>query len=159
MFTPPSSDLSALPWDRPSPHLQCLTVGAQHIDLMQHTNNVNYLQWVEDMAWSHSRALGLGPEEYAALGHGMVVHRHTLHYLQPTRLGERLALGTWLVAADRLTLQRAHQFVRVADGQTVFRALTDYVCVDIAQGRVRRMPPAFVQAYGAALAATPPTSG
>jgi len=47
--------------------------------------------------------------------------------------------------------------VREADGATVFRGRTHYVCVDIAEGKVRRMPAAFTQAYGAA--ARPPVSG
>ena len=41
-----------IPWDLPAPFVEPLTVDASHIDLMQHTNNVHYLQWVEDMAWA-----------------------------------------------------------------------------------------------------------
>jgi acyl-CoA thioester hydrolase len=150
---PIASELSGdITWDLPTPFVQPLTVAACHIDLMQHTNNVHYLQWVEDMAWAHSTALGLGQAEYAALGHGMVVRQHELTYLQPTLLGQTLLRGTWLVQIDRLSIHRQHQFVRASDGQTVFRAKTHYVCVDIAQGKVRRMPEAFLKAYGAAVA-------
>ena len=148
----PAEDLSHLPWDRPHPHTQVVVVAPEHIDLMRHTNNAVYMQWMGEMAWAHSVALGLGPAEYEALGHGMVVRQHELNYLQATRLGERIALGTWLTAVDKLSLQRQHQFIRLDDGQTVFRGRSEYVCVDIAQGRVRRMPSAFAQAYGAALA-------
>jgi acyl-CoA thioester hydrolase len=154
----PHGIYSDIPWDLPTPFVQPLTVEPSHIDLMQHTNNVHYLQWVEDMAWAHSAALGLGQAEYAALGHGMVVRQHELTYLQPTLLGQTILRGTWLVQIDRLSLYRQHQFVRASDGQTVFRAKTHYVCVDIAQGKVRRMPEAFLKAYGAAVAsgAAPP---
>ncbi len=143
--------LPDIAWDHPAPYTETLVVQPAHIDLMQHTNNVNYLQWVEDMAWAHSTALGLGQAEYAALGHGMVVRQHELSYLQPTRLGDTLVRGTWLVAIDKLSLHRHHQFVRASDGQTVFRARTHYVCVDIAQGKVRRMPEPFRRIYGAAV--------
>lgn len=141
------SPLSALPWDRPHPHTLVVTVAPEHIDLMRHTNNVVYLQWLEAIAWAHSAALGLGPAEYEALGHGMVVRQHELNYIQATRLGERIALGTWLTGADKLTLQRHYQFIRIDDGQTVFRGRSEFVCVDIAQGKVRRMPAAFTEAY------------
>jgi acyl-CoA thioester hydrolase len=140
-------------WDHPAPYTLHVTVEPAHIDLMQHTNNVVYLQWMEDLAWAHSRALGLGPEEYQALGHGMAARTHELHYVQATRLGEALILGTWLTDADKLSLHRHFQFVRASDGETVFRGHTHFVCVDIAQGKVRRMPPAFQAAYGAAVAA------
>lgn len=138
-------------WDLPTPFTMDVTVQAHHIDLMRHTNNVVYLQWLEDIAWAHSIALGLGPDEYEALGHGMVVRQHQLTYVQATRLGEGLTLATWLTHADKLSLHRHYQFVRVADGATVFRGKTHYVCVDIAQGRVRRMPPRFIEAYSAAV--------
>jgi acyl-CoA thioester hydrolase len=152
---PELPDLSALAhaphWDHPQPFLRHLRVGPAHIDLMQHTNNVNYLQWLEDTAWAHSCALGLSPAEYAQEGHGMVVRQHELNYLAPTHLGQDLVLATWLVAADRLTLTRTFQFWRPSDGVTAFRARTTYVCVDIALGRVRRMPPLFQQVYHAAV--------
>lgn len=151
MSAEPRIDPATLSWDRPHPFTVEVEVEPAHIDLMRHTNNVIYLQWLEFVAWSHSIALGLGPDEYQALGHGMVVRQHELNYIQATRLGERLVLGTWLTGADRLTLQRHHQFIRVSDGQTVFRGRSEFVCVDIAQGKVRRMPPAFAQAYSAAV--------
>jgi acyl-CoA thioester hydrolase len=138
-------------WDRPNPHVLNVSVQDQHIDLMRHTNNVVYLQWLEDVAWAHSIALGLGPAQYEALGHGMVVRQHELNYIQATRLGETVALATWITQADKLTMRRQYQFIRVDDGLTVFRGHSQFVCVDIAQGKVRRMPPAFFSAYGAAV--------
>jgi acyl-CoA thioester hydrolase len=149
--------MKQLNWDHPDPHLIHVTVQDQHIDLMRHTNNVVYLQWLEELAWAHSIALGLGPAEYEALGHGMVVRQHELNYLQATRLGEQLVLGTWLVHADKLSLQRQYQFIRLEDGVTVFRGRTNFVCVDIAAGRVRRMPPAFFEAYSKAVVPAEPT--
>ena len=146
--------MTDIPWDYPSPHTVDVTVGPEHIDVMRHTNNVVYLQWLEQVAWSHSQSLGLGPAEYEAMGHGMVVREHVLTYLQATRLGESLRLATWLTGVDRLATHRVYQFVRLSDGQTVFRGRTHFVCVDIAEGRLRRMPPAFHAAYSAA--ALPP---
>ena len=81
----------------------------------------------------------------------MVVRQHELTYLQATRLGEALQLATWITQVDKLALHRHYQFVRVCDGVTVFRGKTHYVCVDIAQGRVRRMPPLFFDTYAAAV--------
>lgn len=147
--------MADIAWDVPGPHIRPWVVGPEHIDLMQHVNNVMYLQWMEDTAWDHSTALGLGPAQYEALGHGMVVSEHRLRYLQATRLGETLWLGTWLGAIDRLTMTRHYQFVRASDGQTVFRAETRFVCVDIAQGKVRRMPADFQRIYGDAVVPTP----
>lgn len=139
------------PWDRQDPYIHRVSVQMPHIDLMQHTNNVVYLQWLEDTAWAHSTALGLTPGHYEACGHGLVVRQHELTYLAATRLGDDLLLGTWITDVDRLSLRRQFQFVRASDGKTVFRARTHYVCVDIAEGRPRRMPAEFLTVYGAAI--------
>ena len=64
---------------------------------MQHVNNVHYLQWLENVAWAHSSALGMRQEDYTRLGHGMVVRRHELDYVAPALLGDRVLLGTWIV--------------------------------------------------------------
>jgi acyl-CoA thioester hydrolase len=144
---------STIAWDLPAPFTTLAQVQPEHIDLMRHTNNVVYLQWLEDVAWAHSAHLGLGPAQYEALGHGMVVRQHELNYLQPTREGDRVVLATWLMKVDKLSVHRHYQFVRERDGQTVFRGRTHYVCVDIALGRVRRMPAAFLAAYSAAVVA------
>lgn len=139
--------MTAIAWDFPDPHILKVRVLPEYIDIMQHTNNVVYLRWLEDVAWDHSRHLGLDEAAYQRLGYGVVARRHELDYLQPTFLDEEVLLATWIIHSDRLSLRRAYQFVRAADGQTVFRGRTHWVCVDIAEGRVRRMPPEFQAAY------------
>ena len=134
-------------WDAPRPHLLPVDVAAAHIDLMRHVNNVHYLQWLENVAWDHSVALGMCQEDYARLGHGMAVRRHELDYVAPALPGDRVLLATWIVALDRLSLHRRCQFVRESDGATLFRGATHFVCVEIASGKVRRMPPEFTAAY------------
>jgi len=150
-----SQALESPPWDAPRPHLLPVVVADVHIDLMQHVNNVHYLQWLEDVAWDHSVELGMRQADYTRLGHGMVVRRHELDYAAPALLGDRVLLGTWIVGLDRLSLHRRYQFVRESDGVTLFRGATHFVCVEIAGGKVRRMPPEFTAAYARGLTAWP----
>jgi len=140
-------------WDAPHPHVLGVVVTPAHIDLMRHVNNVHYLQWLENVAWDHSVALGMRQDDYTRLGHGMVVRRHELDYVAPALLGDRVLLATWIVALDRLSLHRRYQFVRTSDGTTLFRGATHFVCVEIASGKLRRMVPELTAAY--ALGLTP----
>jgi acyl-CoA thioester hydrolase len=134
-------------WDFPEPHILKVTVRPEDIDAFQHTNNVVYLKWLESIAWDHSRHLGLDWPQYERLGYGMVARRHELDYLLPTFLGEEIWLATWILYTDKLVIRRAYQFLRPADGHTVFRGRTRWVCVDLKEGKVRRMPPEFQAAY------------
>lgn len=136
-------------WDHPAPHvIRCLAEPG-HIDVMNHVNNVVYQQWMEAVAWSHSQSVGLGPADYQRHGYGMVVHRHEMDFLAAAYLGDELLVATWLLSVDRLSTERVYQMVRASDGKTVFRGRTRLVCIDIASGRLRRMPPVYHEVYSA----------
>lgn len=131
-------------WDVSNPYIECVTVSADHLDRFGHTNNVMYLSWLEQVAWGHSISLGLGFDEYAALGVGCVARRHELEYLAPTFAGEELQVATWVHENDgRLSMWRRYQIVREYDAKTVLRGQTHWVSVDLRTGKPRRMPEAF----------------
>lgn len=134
--------------DVPGPYVQTVTVRPEHLDAFQHTNNVVYLGWMEDVAWAHSVALGFGMDDFQRLGAGCVARRHELDYLAPTFAGDTLHVATWIAQNQgRLDMWRAYQIVRAQDGRTVLRGRTRWVCVDLKTGRPRRQPPEFVAAY------------
>ena len=54
-------------WDHPRPHTLRTRVEAGDIDGLNHTNNAVYVKWCEQVAWSHSVALGLDLETYRTL--------------------------------------------------------------------------------------------
>lgn len=135
-------------WDHPDPFIHEVTVEPHHIDDFQHTNNVVYLTWMAKTAWEHSKALGLDFAAYARLNRGMVVRRHEMDYLAPTHEGDRILVATWITGNDgRLRLRRRFQMRDAATGRTLFRGLSDFVCIDIRVGKPARMPREFVDAY------------
>ncbi|WP_366919525.1 thioesterase family protein [Hydrocarboniphaga sp.] len=137
-----------MPWDVTEPYIERVVVGPEHLDFFGHTNNVVYLSWLEQVAWGHSQHLGLDFADYQRLGAGCVARRHELDYLAATFEGDVLWLSTWIAETDsRLTMWRAYQVIRERDKRTVMRGRTQWVCVDMASGRPRRMPPEFVAAY------------
>jgi acyl-CoA thioester hydrolase len=143
-----SAATSPLDWDVATPFVQVLTVGPQHLDAFEHTNNVVYLSWLQDVAWAHSVSLGFGMDDYHRVGAGCVARRHELDYLAPTFAGDRLHVATWVAEnAGRIDMWRAYQIIREQDGRTVLRGRTHWICVDMKTGRPRRQPPEFVAAY------------
>lgn len=140
--------MTEIKWDYPSPfHIQ-LQVAESDTDVLGHTNNVTYLRWLEQLAWAHSRALGLDWPEYHRLKRAMVVRRHELDYLASSFAGESLMAATWLTGNDgKLSLWRRYQLVRMRDGTSVLRGRTLFVCADLDNGKPRRMPPEFIAAY------------
>lgn len=136
-------------WDYPSPFIVPHRVDEADIDALQHTNNGAYVRWCGDVAWAHSSALGMGIEAYHALDRAMAVREARYTYLQATQAGDALLIATWITGWDqKLTMSRAFQICRARSGETVLRATMDFVCIAISSGRPKRMPEAFIEAYG-----------
>ena len=139
-------ELNGLDWDFGAPSFcRDIQVEDKHIDIMGHTNNVVYVSWLEDVAWGHSQALGLGWDKYTELNRAMVARRHEVDYLAATFKGDNLLMGTWITENDqKISITRRYQLIRPEDGVTVLRGCTKWVCVAVDSGRPKRMPPEFI---------------
>jgi acyl-CoA thioester hydrolase len=139
-------------WDFPSPFSIQTTVETADIDGLQHTNNAVYVKWCERVAWTHSESLKLDLPCYQRLDRAMVITRSEFDYLQASRLGDEIAIATWITDWDqRFTMQRRFQVIRRSDQVTLLRARMLFACVELSSGKPRRLPPEFLQGYGAAV--------
>ena len=144
-------DLSSL-WDFPQPHTAAFTVRPEDIDGLEHTNNTVYVKWCEQVAWSHSVALGLDLVVYQTLDRAMAILHSEFDYLQASREGDEVVAATWITEWDhKLTMQRRFQIVRRADGITLLRGAMQFVCIEVSTGKPRRLPPEFIAGYGPAV--------
>jgi acyl-CoA thioester hydrolase len=135
-------------WDFAAPHVATVEVVASEIDAYNHVNNAVYLSWLDRAAWSHSTSLGISLEECIRIRRGMAAHRVEIDYQRAAILGDRVWVGTWIVNTDRkLRVERKFQVRRAPDGETLARARTDYVCINLDSGRAARMPDSFSQRY------------
>ncbi len=135
-------------FDFPSPHVIELTVQPDDIDAYDHVNNAVYLAWFDRVAWSHSAALGVPLQECVALRRGMAALRTEIDYVLAAVQGDVVRVATWIARSDgRLRCERRFQVQRIADGRTLARAMTEYVCINLDSGRATRMPERFTRAY------------
>jgi acyl-CoA thioester hydrolase len=147
-----TNSLAQLTWQLPEPFVSVWTIEPTHIDHYNHTNNVAYLSQVENLAWAHSKSLGLAFTDYQTLDRAMVIVQHNLSYHAPSHLADNLACATWIVACDKkFRLSRRFEFINLRTNKTVFSAKTDFVCVSLKDGVPKRMPEKFSQIYGDAL--------
>lgn len=144
-----SADINQLSWDFGTPsYSKDIIVKLDHIDVMGHTNNVVYVGWLEDVAWGHSKELGLDWARYREFNRAMVARRHEVDYLAPTFSQDHLILGTWIAENDeKISITRRYQLIRPKDGTTVLRGCTKWVCVALDSGKLKRMPSEFINAY------------
>ena len=81
----------------------------------------------------------------------MAVLRHEIDYRQrPTKVMH--CNSARISESDqRLKMKRNFQLIRPADGATLLRAQTTFVCIELSSGKPKRMPVEFIDGYGKAL--------
>ena len=137
-----------LDWDYPNPFMVSIQVSDQDIDQLGHANNQVYLDWMMKAAYGHSESLGLSVNDYLSIGVAMVAKRHEINYMSATFLNDDLIVGTWIATNDnRFQSMRKYQIIRTNDKKTILRAETDWVSVNIKNGRPQRMPEKFTRCY------------
>ncbi|MEZ5895563.1 MAG: thioesterase family protein [Parvularculaceae bacterium] len=142
-----SADFSK-PWPVAGPFIVRRVAGAVDIDGFGHVNNGRYVDWVNEIAWRHSQALGFSIDDYQRIGCGCVVWRHEFDYVSPILEGDAVDVATWIADNDgRVRLTRAYEMRHAGDGRTLFRGTTKFVTIDMTSGRPMRMPKEFVSAY------------
>lgn len=122
------------------------------LDELAHVNNVVYLQWVQEIAIAHWNAIA-PDEDRETLA--WVARRHEIDYLSPAMLGDTIVVRTWVGEARGLVFERFTEIRRAEDGRVVARAKTEWVPIERASGRPRRVSPA-VRALFSAPAHTAP---
>jgi acyl-CoA thioester hydrolase len=122
------------------PYRLLVEVQPSDIDELGHASNLVYLRWVQEAALAHSTAVGLDQAAYLSRGEVWVVRSHEIQYLRPALAGERLAVDTRVASMSVANSVRRTVITRVMDGALLCKASTDWVFVDVARGRPRRIP-------------------
>lgn len=114
------------------------TAGSEHIDVMGHVNNAVWVQWMEAIATAHWEAVALPEhrERYA-----WVVTRHEIDYRGNIREGEEAQARTFIPEGPSgARFERRVEF-RNAAGKVIVSARTVWAMIEIASGRLMRVPP------------------
>jgi acyl-CoA thioester hydrolase len=124
-----------------------VTVRHDELDAFGRVHPAVYLRYLAHAAVEASAAAGFDAAWYAAAGAMWLVRRSTLDVAAPAGAGERLAIRTWVEDFRRVRSHRRYA-IHGADDRLCLEARTDWVYVDAASGRPRRVPPEFEGAFG-----------
>jgi acyl-CoA thioester hydrolase len=91
------------------------------VDELGHVNNTVYLQWVQEVATAHWKALASAEAQAEVV---WVVVRHEIDYKVPALPGDEVLLRTWVGNATRVTFERHTQILHASRGQLLAQART-----------------------------------
>ncbi len=124
----------------PEPFIHTIEVMPAAIDAQGHANNVEYVRWMQDAALAAADALDPSNALMHAAAATWVVRSHHVEYVRPALLGDRLAIRTWLTDFTRVSCVRHYEFTRNGEPAVIARGRTEWVFVDAATGRPKRLP-------------------
>ena len=131
---------------------QEIPVRPDHLDGMNHVNNVHYVQWMQDIAVEHSVANGWYPDRYLATGTAWFARRHTVDYTHPAVLGDTLIAETWITEMKNVSCLRRYRFLRQSDLREIALAETKWAFVNLATGRPMKILPELMASFVATTA-------
>jgi YbgC/YbaW family acyl-CoA thioester hydrolase len=111
-----------------------------------------YLRHLAAIAVDASTAAGFDAAWYAAAGVHWLVRRTTFVVHRPATAGTELEVRTWVEDFRRVRSQRRYE-VRGPDDTPLLDAVTDWVLVESASGRLRRIPDEMERGFGTAAGA------
>jgi len=112
-----------------------IRVGVEHLDDLQHVNNVVFLQWVQDIAGEHwlSKSTDVFNEAYY-----WVVIDHFIEYKGQAFLDEVLKVQTFVEKNEGVRSTRIVEFYK--EEKLIVRAKTNWCLIDRARNRPTRVP-------------------
>lgn len=131
----------------PRIHIKHLRPGEDAIDVHRHVNNQEYLRWMQDVAIEHSAAQGWPMERYLRDGLSWYVRSHFIEYLRPALLGDDITLCTWVAGMAERSSPRRTLFLRASDRRILARAETQWIFVNLKNGRPVAIPEELRQAF------------
>ena len=113
------------------------TAAPEHIDELGHVNNAVWVQWIQEIAVAHWRAVAAAEHDEAFF---WVVVRHEIDYLRPAFEGDVLTGRTWVGDAPKGARFDRHMEFVGEDGKVRVRAVTQWAIIDRATKRPVRVP-------------------
>jgi acyl-CoA thioester hydrolase len=116
------------------------TVPPEDIDILNHVNNVVYLQYVQDAAIRHWTELTRENKFDAYL---WVVGRHEIDYMRPALLGDVLQIKTWVGKTEGSSSVRHVEVFK--EGKIITRTLTTWRLLDAQTFRPVEIPQEIIK--------------
>lgn len=124
---------------------QIVKVTHEHIDALDHVNNVVYVQFMQDVADKHWHSIPLSKVEQELI---WVVRRHEIDYLCPAVLHDDLLVRTWTGEHGAVSWNRHYEIIRIADRKKIIAAKSVWILLDRQTNRPRRIDDAILQRFG-----------
>ena len=121
-----------------------IKVTAEHLDDVQHVNNVIYVQWMQDIASMHWNAFASDKLKDQVL---WMIKRHEVDYYNQAFLNDELLMTTWTGEYTNVTWKRHYEIIRPADNKKIITAASVWIPLDRTTQRPRRIDDELINMF------------
>jgi acyl-CoA thioester hydrolase len=141
---PPREPFPAAPPPPPGVFKMRRRVAWQDLDSMQHVNNANYLNYINECAMQSLVAHNWSWTRMAEIGLGVFLRRVQIQYLQPALFDDEIEIATWISSVRRSMATRHYTIRRIRDSALLVQAQSLGVSVNLNSNQVIRFPKDFL---------------
>ena len=116
----------------------------EHLDAINHVNNVVYVQWMQDIAVEHWNSVATDTLKQELL---WMIKRHEVDYFNQAFLGDELTMETWTGDFTNVTWKRHYQIIRPADNKKIISASSVWIPFERKTQRPRRVDDALIMMF------------
>lgn len=121
-----------------------IKVESQHLDDVNHVNNVIYVQWMQDIASQHWEAFASDKLKQEVL---WMIKRHEVDYYNQAFLGDELHMTTWTGEHTNVTWKRHYEIIRPADNKKIIIAASVWIPLERKTQRPRRIDDELINMF------------
>jgi acyl-CoA thioester hydrolase len=121
-----------------------IPVQPEHIDMLNHVNNLVYVGWIQEVAIAHWEKYA---DEALRAAIAWVVIRHEIDYHSSAKLGDTVIVRTWIGAAIKNKFERHTEIIRQSDNKLLIKARSLWCPIDIKSMRPVRVAPEIYQRW------------
>ena len=121
-----------------------ITVADEHLDELNHVNNVIYVKWMEDIARKHWQQYASQELQDEIL---WMIKRHEIEYFNQAFLHDHLMMHTWTGEYTNITWKRHYEIIRAADNKKIIEAMSLWIPLDKKTQRPKKITGELVEMF------------
>ena len=121
-----------------------VTVNIAHLDELKHVNNVQYLQWVQDIAGAHWKTLISGKTNDFGI---WVVRSHYIEYKRQVKLGDRIRIETHVEKTEGFLSERIVRFYLGDTSTLAVQCSTQWCYLEPTTQKLIRIPTKIIELF------------
>lgn len=121
-----------------------IIVQPEHLDNVNHVNNVIYVQWMQDIASMHWEVIATEKYKQEIL---WMIKRHEIDYYNQAFIGDELLMETWTGESTNVTWKRHYEITRKSDNKKIISAASVWITLDRKTQRPRKIEQELVKMF------------